>query len=132
MSQNIPFIAFNRGIISELALARADIKRVALSAEIMTNWIPRTLGSMTLRPGLGYIGSTKDNLASKSIPFVFSQTQKARLELTANIMRVWISDALITRAAVSTAVTNGTWPVNLTGWTDNDEAGAGSTRAGGG
>lgn len=132
MSQNIPFIAFNRGIISELALARADIKRVALSAEIMTNWIPRTLGSMTLRPGLGYIGSTKDNLASKSIPFVFSQTQKARLELTANIMRVWISDALITRAAVSTAVTNGTWPVNLTGWTDNDEAGAASTWAAGG
>jgi hypothetical protein len=69
--QNIPLIAFNRGIISNLALARADIKRVALSAEVMTNWIPRTLGPMTLRPGLGYIGATKSNLASRSILFVF-------------------------------------------------------------
>ncbi len=130
--QNIPFVAFNRGLISALALARSDIKRVALSAEVMTNWIPRTLGPMTLRPGLGYIGSTKGNLASKSIPFVFSQTQKARLELTANILRVWIADVLVTRAAVSTAVTNGTWPANLTGWTDTDEAGAASTWAAGG
>lgn len=130
--QNLPFISFNRGIISSLALARSDIKRVALSAEIMTNWIPRTLGPMTLRPGLGYIGATKDNLASKSLPFVFSQTQKARLELTANLLRVWISDALVARVAVTTAIANGTWPIDLTSWTDNDEAGAASTWAAGG
>lgn len=130
--QNIPLIAFNRGIISNLALARADIKRVALSAEVMTNWIPRTLGPMTLRPGLGYIGATKSNLASRSIPFVFSQTQKARIELTASVMRVWISDALVTRTTVTTAIANGTWPANLGSWTDTDEAGAASTWATGG
>ncbi len=87
---------------------------------------------MTLRPGRGYIGATKDNLASKSLPFVFSQTQKARLELTANILRVWISDALVARVAVTTAITNGTWPIDLASWTDNDEAGAASTWAAGG
>jgi hypothetical protein len=130
--QNLPFIAFNRGIISSLALARSDIKRVALSAEIMVNWMARTLGSMMLRPGLGYIGTTRHNDAARSFPFVFSITQKARLELTANILRVWVNDALVTRTLVTTVVPNGTWPINLNNWTDNDDAGAASTWAAGG
>lgn len=53
---NVPLLAFNRGIISPLALARTDIERLALSAEVQTNWMPRLLSSMMLRPGLGYIG----------------------------------------------------------------------------
>jgi hypothetical protein len=39
-------------------------------------------------------------------------------------MRVWVNDAVITRVAVGTAVTNGTFDANLAGWTDADEAGA--------
>ena len=31
--QDLAFLAFNRGLVSALALARADIKRLALSAE---------------------------------------------------------------------------------------------------
>jgi len=117
-------LAFNRGMLSPLGLARIDLKRTALSAEIQTNWIPRVLGSAMLRPGLEYIGGTKDNNVAVDIPFVFSQTDTASLEFTEDVMRIWIDDELLTRPTVSTAITNGLFTTDLTGWTDNDEAGA--------
>lgn len=122
-AQNAALLAFNRGIVSKLALARTDLKRTALSAEVMTNWMPRVLGSMMLRPGLGFLGDTKSDAKARFLEFIFSLSDKALIELTSLIMRVWVSDALITRVAVGSAVTNGTFPVDLTGWTDNDEAG---------
>lgn len=125
-------LAFNRGVVSPLALARVDIKRVAMSASEQCNWIPRTLGPMSFRPGLGYIGNTKSNAAARFIPFVFSTTDKALVELTDSVMRVWIDDALVTRAAVSTTVSNGNFTSNLTGWTDSDEVGATSAWSAGG
>lgn len=112
--------AFNRGRISPLALARTDFKRTAMSAEVMTNWMPRALGSMMLRPGMGYIGATKSNAAAVTIPFVFAVDDTARLELTSNLMRVWKDDALITRPSVTTAITNGTFTSNISGWSDQD------------
>ncbi len=109
---------FNRGIISRLALARVDIKRVAMSASQMVNWIPRVLGSMMLRPGLAHIGSTYGNNKSKFIPFVFATSDTALIEFTDKAFRVWINDALVSRVAVSTAITNGGFNTNITSWTD--------------
>lgn len=122
--QNLALLAFNRGLVSRLGLARADIKRVALSAETMVNCMPRVLGSMMLRPGLQYLQSTRDNLPNRDLPFVFSTSDKAGIELTDQIMRVMVDDVIITRPTVTTAVTNGNFTTNLTGWTDADEAGA--------
>ncbi len=119
-----PRLAFNRGLISTKGMARADIARVAMAAETQTNWMCRVLGSMSLRPGLQYTGATASNNAVRSIPFVFSISDKAILELTDSLMRVWISDALVTRASVSTAVTNGGFDSDVTSWTDSDESGA--------
>ena len=121
---NSQLYAFNRGLISPLALARQDLERTALSAETMTNWVPRNLGSMMLRPGTSYIGATASDNAAKFIPFVFSQTDTALLEVTNVLMRVWVSDALVTRPAVTAAVANGAFTSDLTSWTDTDEAGA--------
>lgn len=115
--------AFNRGIVSPLGLARTDQKRVSLSAETMTNMIARVLGSMSLRPGLGYIGATHSNAKPRYIPFVFATDDTALVEFTDSIMRVWISDALLTRVAVSTTVTNGTFAGNIVGWTDGSDVG---------
>lgn len=50
------YLAFNRGVVSRYALARIDLKRLALSADEQTNWMPRTAGPMTLRPGLKHLG----------------------------------------------------------------------------
>lgn len=126
------FLAFNRGLVSPLALARMDVKRLALSAEEMTNWVPRVLGSMMLRPGLEYVGSSKSDAAARYLPFVFSTSDKALLEFTDSTMRVWIDDALVTRPSVTSAVSNGNFDSNLTGWTDNDEVGGASDWVAGG
>ena len=105
---------------------------MAWSAEIMKNWMPRVLGAMSLRPGLFYMGSTASDAAARLLRFVFSTSDQAMIELTADLMRVWVNDALITRVSVSTAVTNGTFDVDLSSWTDNDEVGGTSVWVAGG
>ena len=115
--------AFNRGLVSPLGLARADQKRVALSAEIMENWIPRVLGSMSMRPGLGYIGATASNAEARYMGFVFATDDTALVEFTDSVMRVWIDDTVLTRVSVSTTITNGSFTSNITGWTDGSDSG---------
>lgn len=114
---------FNRGLISTLALARGDLKRTALSAETQTNWMPRVLGPMMLRPGTTYYQSGRNDAAAVHLPFVFATDDTAIIELTDSAMRVNLSGLAITRPSVSTAVTNGTFDSNVTGWTDSDESG---------
>lgn len=117
-------LSFNRGIMAKQALARLDLKRTALAAEIMSNYMPRTFGSMSLRAGLGYLGSSLSDAQAGFLPFVFATDDTAIVELTNTAMRVWLSDAVITRPSVSSAVTNGSFATDVTGWTDSDEAGA--------
>lgn len=126
------FYGFNRGLVSGLALARVDMKRLSFSAETMNNWMPRVLGSMMLRPGLGYLGSTASDNPARFLPFVFSIDDLAAIEITTGVMRVWVDDAPITRVSVGSAVANGNFDTNLTSWTDNDEVGATSAWATGG
>lgn len=105
--QRVPRLAFNRGKISRLGLGRVDVERAELSAETQTNWMPRVLGSMMLRPGTKFIGSTKSDAASQFIPFVKSTDDTALIEFTNTTMRVWDGDTLVSRTAVSTGVVNG-------------------------
>lgn len=117
-------LSFNRGLLSRLGLSRIDLARTSLSAEIMSNWMPRILGSMSLRPGLQYTGAAKSNNKSRSLPFVASITDTARIEITAGALRIWVDDSLVTRGVVTAVVTNGSFTSDVTGWTDSDESGA--------
>lgn len=132
MLENPVMLAFNRGVISPQGLARTDLKRTSLSAEQQDNFLPRTLGPMMLRPGLGYITSTDGNNQAKYVPFVFSKTDKALIEFTNGKMRVLVNETAVTRASVSTAITNGSFTSDVTSWTDNDESGATSAWVTGG
>jgi hypothetical protein len=89
----------------------------------MTNWMPRVLGAMMLRPGTEYIGITHDNARAKYLPFIFSTDDTALIEFTDSLLRVWVDDELLTRVSVSTATTNGNFTSNITGWTDDSESG---------
>lgn len=120
---NVAKLAFNRGRISPLGLARTDVERVALSADVQTNWMSRVLGGMMLRPGLQYIGTTYNNSKAFHIPFVYAASDHAIIALTDYNMRVRIDDVLITRPSITSTITNGTFDSNLTGWTDADESG---------
>lgn len=125
-------LAFNRGLISALGLARTDLKRMALSASIQTNLMPRMLGSAMIRPGSAYIGNVQNNAPAKLIPFIFSTTDVRLLEMTDSAMRIWIPgpdgtpELILTRGAVSSTVTNGTFAGSLSGWTNADQSGAAS------
>jgi len=107
MSQTTLLRAFNRGLISQLALARTDLERTAVSADVMTNWMPRRLGTMMLRPGTQYIGATASNNATKLVPFVYATTDTALIEFTDSLMRVWVDDALVTRGTITSTFTTG-------------------------
>ncbi|MEK9755348.1 MAG: hypothetical protein VW338_19330 [Rhodospirillaceae bacterium] len=98
-------LAFNRGLVSRLGLARVDVKRLAMSAEECWNFLPRVLGSMSIRPGWKYLGATKGNAATKLMPFVFSVADTHILEFTTGFMRVWRADELVTRETVGTGIT---------------------------
>ena len=120
---------FNRGVVSRLGLARLDVKRLMMAAVMQTNWMPRVLGSMSLRVGWQYMGNTLGNAVARYLKFIFATTDTALLELTANTMRIWIADALLTRPAVTTSILNGTFAVDLSNWTSYDDAGATSSWA---
>lgn len=100
--QNVPLLSFNRGLVSPKGLARVDVDRTRLSASRMENWLPKSLGPMTIRPGTKYLGSSKNDTGAEYIEFVAAENETALIELTNGIMRVWVDDALITRPSVAT------------------------------
>jgi hypothetical protein len=119
--QNVSMLLFNRGVISPLALGRIDQERVNFSAETQTNFVPRMLGSMRLRCGTKYIGTTYQNKYAKHIPFIFTLSDTAILEFTDNLLRVKVNEQPILRETVTTAIANGNFDTNLASWTNNDE-----------
>ncbi len=126
---NAPLLAFNRGAISVLSLARLDIDRVRLSAEVMTNWVPYVQGAMGIRPGLGYIGSIRNDTGEcRTLTFVASTDDTALLEFTDKRMRVWSEDALVTRATRITTFTDIATDTGL--WTGVHSSGGGSVTFG--
>jgi hypothetical protein len=123
--QNVQFIAFNRGIVSRYGLARVDLQRMRYSAEQQTNWIPRVLGSMMLRPGSGYQGyGTYTNAKSLMVPFIKATNDACFIEVSPGFCRFNVAGQFVTRVSVATTVTNGTFSGNITGWTVADQAGA--------
>lgn len=129
---NQALVAFNRGLISPLGLTRVDLKRQAFSAEIQNNWMPRTLGSMMLRPGLGFIDESYNSAYALYIPFIFDLDDTAIIELTDSSMRVRVDEEIIQRVGTTTVITNGNFNSDLASWTDDDESGATSAWATGG
>jgi len=120
-------LAFNRGRISRLALSRVDINRVALSSEIQTNWMPRTLGSMMLRPGLGWVLQSLNDKKAKHIPFVKRTSITAVMEISAAALRPIVDEAPVTRGAVGSSLSNEDFDTDLASWSDTDEGAAASS-----
>jgi hypothetical protein len=89
----------------------------------MVNWLSKTLGPMTTRPGLGYLGATRRNLFARPVPFIAGTTDTALIELTDTRIRVWVGDALVARPSVATSISN-SGLTSATGWTDPSTNGA--------
>jgi hypothetical protein len=128
---NAALHALNRGEVSRIALTRVDAERLRLSAQCQVNWMPFVLGPAMLRAGLGHVGGVYGDAACQLIDFFFAKGDDALIELTANQARVWIDDALISRVAVSTAVSDPNFAGGGTWSTADTTAGCSATITGG-
>jgi hypothetical protein len=108
---NAPLLGFNRGLISPKALGRVDLDRTKLSAEVMTNWLPKSQGAMSIRPGTKCLGSSHNDTGATWIEFVAATDDTALIELTDNNMRVWVNDTVLVRPTVTTSLS-----LTDTGW----------------
>lgn len=122
--------AFSVGVQDKKHLPRVDLERMRLAAETQTNLLPLTSGPAFMRPGLEYISTTDSNDIGRLKEFVFGATDAALLEFTDQLMRVKVDDVLVTRPAVTAAITSGTFS-SSTGWTLTATSGATSTISGG-
>lgn len=128
MSAQFPILALNRGNISRLALARLDLKRLAMASEINTNFMPRALGSTMLRPGLGYISTESGK--THLLEFVFAADDTALIELHDETVSFVAEGVRLTRPTVTAVINEPDFnPVNPS-WTD--QGGGGTTILGGG
>jgi hypothetical protein len=145
-------LAFNRGVVSKRGLARLDLERMAMSASQQTNWMPRVLGSMMLRPGMKYIdlmktdGNQDPDQLSRQMPFVFGVDDTTLIEFssgsdgdselqTEGKIRFRTNDVLLVRPEVGALVSNGDF-TNGFGffqpqWVDDSDAGATAEIGGG-
>lgn len=122
-------LAFNRGVVSSIGLARIDLERMGMSAEIMRNYMPRVLGSMMLRPGMQFIDRMVEDLnLVRQMSFIFEEDDTALLEVgTGAYMRVRINDVVLTRPSVATTINNPNF-IDLnetsppTSWSIDDDA----------
>lgn len=122
--------AFNVGVHDKTALARVDLERMRLAAEDQTNLLCSAVGPGFMRPGLEHLTSTAGNAEARFKEFVFGVSDAALLEFTDEQLRVMVDDAIITRAAVSSTVTNGDFSSSA-GWTTTGVGGGTATITGG-
>jgi hypothetical protein len=114
--------SFNRGEVSAAALARTDLDKLRLAAEVQENLLPYVLGKGVARPGSKYLATTPSSNQARLIPFVFAVDDKALLELSDSLLRVYVNDALVTRASVTSSITNGTFAATE-GWITTSRGG---------
>lgn len=126
MRGGIEFLRFNAGLVSEYLIARLDLRKLAVSAVEMTNWMLRSVGYMFMRPGMQYLGGIGAGTIGRQLAFIKSVNDTAIIELSASLMRVIINDVLLTYPTVSTTVANSGFS-GAGSWTDLDEAGGTST-----
>src|SRR5579885_2037268 len=132
MKANAPLYSLNAGEVSKLALSRVDVARMRMAAECQLNWLPWVVGPMMLRPGLYFVGEVQGDSPARLVRFVFSKLDTALIELTPNVMRVWVNEQLVTRAAVGTTIGDPFFSGAGGFWTTaNTTSGASATVAGG-
>src|SRR5574342_683665 len=118
MAKSKPLIhSLNAGDIAVSALARVDQEKARLWAETQENLFHSTIGQAMMRQGTTYLGSAKTAANRvREIAFVKSLSTQAGIEMSDALLRIWVNDALVTRASVTSTVTNGDFS-SSTGWT---------------
>lgn len=121
---NAPLYSLNGGEVGPEALARLDFQRMQFAGSLYSNILPRVVGSITLRPGLEHILDI-DLGDKKFLEYNYTGTDIYIPVISDSELRIILNDELISRASVSTTITNGDFS-SFTGWSD-DSSGGGAT-----
>ncbi len=121
-------------VSNDIAEGRTDIQWQRSTCRLLENMIPIPQGGAIRRGGARYVAELKSSSArSELIRFEYSVFQAYMLETGDRYIRPFKDKAPIVAADIATAITNGDFTTNLTGWTDNDSgSGVSSHDAGNG
>lgn len=89
---------FTSGELSPKLSGRVDLGLYAKGSATLQNWVPFAQGGIITRPGTVYKGTTKSGATARLIPFVVSDAYPFMLELTNNLIRVWLNGVLVESA----------------------------------
>jgi hypothetical protein len=124
-------MSFNSGELSPKLEGRIDLSRYYNGVHEMTNWICLPQGGAKTRGGFHFAAETKFGDSSVSlkesrlIPFRFSELQNYQAEFGDQYIRFFMNSGQIMIGDTVELVTNGTFPADITGWT-NLSTGTGS------
>lgn len=125
-----PYVSFNGGEIGKEINARTQIENYGATAAILENIWPEAAGPMSKRPGLGF----KVELGAQMYlrKWVYGIDNKFLMAIGDNVLKIIQNGAVITRAAVTSTVTNGNFASAIgTGWSDiSDVSGLASISGG--
>ncbi len=114
---NAPIYSLNGGEVGREALARLDLERMQFAASRCENFLPRVIGSISIRPGFEYQSDINYGQL-QFLEYSYSGEDQVLLILSNYQMRVAINGKVIQRQAVSTQITNGDFN-SFTGWTNS-------------
>lgn len=118
--------ALNAGAVDKEALSRIDLEKMRLAGEHpVTNWLPRVMGPMTLRPGLQHLDTLSQE--TRMVPFIRDSDTTGLLLFGDQVVAIYDNDgAPVPVATASTAITNPTFTAGGGGWSDVSDTGAGT------
>ena len=135
MRQISSLFAFNRGLIDPRGLARVDIPKLKMAAEIMTNWVARVLGSMSIRAGTSLVNQTHNNYPTKLVEFIHSNADTALLAfdqpsgagVPGGNMGVMVNGVELLQQVYSSPASFPAFAAGLSGWTNTSTTGGSAT-----
>lgn len=101
MRTSPPQVAFSAGEIDPLLHGRFDYQRYQTGLARCHGFLPLPQGGIARAPGTTWLGSPKNNLPTKLVPFQFSATDAVVLEFTPGWMRVWRYGSLVQKPDLS-------------------------------
>lgn len=125
MTRANPLLASsNAGELSPRLHARTDFSKYPNGLETSLNLILLAEGGAMRRPGSRFVVEVKDSSKKSRLRrFRYSTEQAYVIELADRAMRFCRNQGQITAANITGSITNGTFPTDLSNWTDKDTGG---------
>lgn len=118
--------AFTAGELSPRMYGRTDFEKYGSGLEKLRNWLIMPQGGIITRPGTRFVGEVKDSTKQTVLfPFEFSDEQAYQIETGDQYLRFYKDHGRIEVVSTGTAITNGSFPTDISGWT-NKSGGTGT------